>query len=60
MNNNLAIQLFIFFQIINFIGICIEWDNISDGCTKKQLAGRLFIILLPSLVILSLIIRPLE
>jgi len=60
MNNELVLQLFMFFQFINILIVFIEWDSIAENCTRKEIAGRLFMFFLPSLVILSLIIRPLE
>lgn len=60
MKTNLVFELFIFFQILNLFILYKEWNVFSKDCSKKILAGRLFIFLLPSLVCLSLILKPLE
>jgi len=60
MNNAVAIDIFLLFQILSIVIVYLEWDNMSKNCSKRILVGRLFIFFLPSLVMLSLLIRPLE
>lgn len=60
MNNDVAISIFMLFQVLSVIVLSLEWDSMSKDCSKRILAGRLFIFFLPSLVMLSLLIRPLE
>jgi hypothetical protein len=54
MKNNDVIILFIFFQMLNIMILLGE-----DNHKFKEKKGRMFFIALPTLVILSLIWRPL-
>jgi hypothetical protein len=64
MENNELIDLFIFFQILSFLMIYLEKDYIfSDEWKKlsvKTKIGRVFMIHLPILVVISLFINPIS
>jgi len=63
MTNSNLIDLFIVFQIMSFVIVYLERDNIVKDWKElplKTKMGRIFMLNLPILVIISLLINPIS
>jgi len=63
MQNNNLIDLMVFFQLMSFGIVYLEMNNISKDWKKlplKTKIGRIFMLNLPILVIISLLINPIS
>jgi putative effector of murein hydrolase LrgA (UPF0299 family) len=60
MNNESVIGLFLLYQLLSLIVLYLERDSVFRDLDKKTMVCRLFMLFLPTFVIISLILRPLE